>query len=166
MALIECSECRKQISDKAAACPHCGAPVASVPSSASTSTPTTSTQPSKKKTHPANWVVLALIVAAALWYFPKAQRDANLPPMPIDVRFRPALTGPGLVLQVTNTSTRHLTLVVSLKNPSTNQEKSYRLDAAPSGTFDIGHNEGWALASGDQLKITNNDYKSWVGSIP
>ena len=26
MALIECYECEKEISDKAAACPHCGAP--------------------------------------------------------------------------------------------------------------------------------------------
>lgn len=28
MALIECAECKKEVSDKAAACPHCGAPVA------------------------------------------------------------------------------------------------------------------------------------------
>jgi len=28
MALINCSECGKQVSDRAAACPHCGAPVA------------------------------------------------------------------------------------------------------------------------------------------
>lgn len=27
MALIACLECHKEISDKAAACPHCGAPV-------------------------------------------------------------------------------------------------------------------------------------------
>jgi TM2 domain-containing membrane protein YozV len=27
MALINCGECGKQISDQAAACPHCGAPV-------------------------------------------------------------------------------------------------------------------------------------------
>lgn len=27
MALIACAECGKEISDKAAACPHCGAPV-------------------------------------------------------------------------------------------------------------------------------------------
>ena len=26
MALIECSECKREISDKAVACPHCGAP--------------------------------------------------------------------------------------------------------------------------------------------
>jgi len=166
MAMIECSECRKQISDKAAACPHCGAPVVSALSSASTLTPTASIQPLKKKTNPATWVVLALIVVAAIWYFPKAQREANLPPMPVEVRFRTALTGPGLVLQVKNTSTRHLTLVVALKNPSTNQEKSYRLDAAPSGTLEIGYKEGWILASGDQIKITNNDYKNWEGSTP
>ena len=28
MSLVACSECAKQISDKAAACPHCGAPIA------------------------------------------------------------------------------------------------------------------------------------------
>ncbi|MES2973404.1 MAG: zinc ribbon domain-containing protein [Pseudomonadota bacterium] len=28
MALIACGECGKEISDKAAACPHCGAPLA------------------------------------------------------------------------------------------------------------------------------------------
>jgi TM2 domain-containing membrane protein YozV len=28
MALIECSECGNQVSDKAAACPKCGAPIA------------------------------------------------------------------------------------------------------------------------------------------
>ena len=27
MALIACSECNRQVSDKASACPHCGAPV-------------------------------------------------------------------------------------------------------------------------------------------
>ena len=27
MALIECNECKKEISDKAESCPHCGAPI-------------------------------------------------------------------------------------------------------------------------------------------
>lgn len=31
MALIKCSECGKEISDKASACPHCGCPVATPP---------------------------------------------------------------------------------------------------------------------------------------
>ena len=32
MALISCSECGKQVSDKALSCPHCGNPAASLPS--------------------------------------------------------------------------------------------------------------------------------------
>ena len=31
MALINCPECNKQISDKATACPHCGNPIAEPP---------------------------------------------------------------------------------------------------------------------------------------
>lgn len=34
MALIACSECGKQISDKAAACPSCGNPIGATPSTA------------------------------------------------------------------------------------------------------------------------------------
>jgi len=30
MALIKCAECGKEVSDKAAACPGCGAPIAAV----------------------------------------------------------------------------------------------------------------------------------------
>lgn len=30
MALISCSECGKEVSDKAAACPGCGAPIAAI----------------------------------------------------------------------------------------------------------------------------------------
>lgn len=33
MALIACNECGKQISDKAAACPNCGNPIAEAPAS-------------------------------------------------------------------------------------------------------------------------------------
>jgi hypothetical protein len=31
MAIIACKECAKEVSDKAASCPHCGAPIAGVP---------------------------------------------------------------------------------------------------------------------------------------
>jgi hypothetical protein len=161
MALTQCPECDKQISDKATSCPHCGAPAspASMPSSAAP-------KPPKKKTPPATWVVVAFLAVLLFWYMPKTQREANLPQMPVEVKTRSALLGPGLVLLVKNTSTRHLTFVVTLKNPTTNQEKAYRLDAAPSGTVEVGHKEGWAVASGDLLKIVNNDYKNWEGSVP
>lgn len=39
MALIACSECGREISDKAAACPHCGNPMREVPPPLAASTP-------------------------------------------------------------------------------------------------------------------------------
>jgi hypothetical protein len=162
MALIECTECKKQISDKASACPQCGAPVSATSNSQSANT----VSAPKKKTSWFTWLVAVVLAVSAIWYFPKAQKEANLPPMPVEVKFRKAVLGPGLVLQVKNTSSRHLSLMVALKNPSTNQEKTYRLDAAPSTAVEVGHKEGWILASGDQLQITHNDYKAWNGSIP
>ncbi|MBD9583585.1 zinc ribbon domain-containing protein [Delftia sp. DLF01] len=39
MALIACEECGKMVSDKAAACPQCGAPIAGAPSSAPVAPP-------------------------------------------------------------------------------------------------------------------------------
>lgn len=86
--------------------------------------------------------------------------------MPVEVKFRKAVLGPGLVLQVKNNSSRYLSLMVALKNPSANQEKNYRIDASPFTAVEVGHKEGWVLASGDQLNITHNDYQPWNGSIP
>lgn len=169
MALIECSECHKEISDKAVACPHCGSPTAPSVAPKQSEPPNTSVTGNartSKKTSSITWIVLAFVVAVSLWYFPKAMRDANLPLVPVEVKTRAAITGPGLVLLVKNTSNRHLTLLISLKNPTTSQERSYRLDLAPSGTGEIGHREGWPLASGDQLRVSNNDYKDWEGNVP
>lgn len=47
MALIACGECGKQISDKAAACPHCGAPTPSASGTGSTKGIVTTQQTSK-----------------------------------------------------------------------------------------------------------------------
>ncbi|MEY8689434.1 MAG: zinc-ribbon domain-containing protein [Leptothrix sp. (in: b-proteobacteria)] len=155
MALIACSECHKEISDKASACPHCGAPVVSATAA-----------PTKKKTHPGTWAVLVLLIGFLFWYSAKSEREANLPIMPVEVKFRPALVGPGLVLIVNNTSDRYLSFIVNIKNPTTKSEQTYRVDAAPHQAAEVGHKEGWILASGDELKILHNEYKEWQGSIP
>lgn len=167
MALIECSECHKQISDKAVACLHCGAPIASAttnPPEKPTAPTVSNSKPTAKKTSPLTWLALVLIVAASVWYFPKAQREASLPSMPVEVATRTAITGPGLVLVVKNTSKRHLSYMVKLTNPTTNQERAFRLDVGPDSAGEIGYKEGWTVASGDQINITNNDYQQWNGS--
>ena len=40
MALISCSECGKQVSDKAKACPNCGAPISQSSAEPATNEPT------------------------------------------------------------------------------------------------------------------------------
>jgi hypothetical protein len=37
--------------------------------------------------------------------------------MPVQVQYRPALLGPGLVLHLTNESSRYLSLLATLTNP-------------------------------------------------
>jgi hypothetical protein len=71
-----------------------------------------------------------------------------------------------MVLHLRNTSDRPLFAVVTLKNPTTHEEKSFRIDVAGNGTAEIGHREGWVLASGDRLELSNDAFQTWKGSIP
>lgn len=49
MALIECGECKRQVSDKAPACPGCGAPIASAKASSPAPSPTATARPVSAK---------------------------------------------------------------------------------------------------------------------
>jgi len=82
------------------------------------------------------------------------------------VKYRQALTGAGLVLQIKNLSDRNLSILATFKNPTMHQEKSFRVDIGPGKFTEIGHLEGWTFASGDQIAISHNDYNAWNGSVP
>lgn len=161
MALVKCEECRKEVSEKATACPACGAPIAT-----ETATPT-SGHTGKRKTTPAAWAGLIIVLGLVLWYSQSRNfKEQSLPPIPIEVRFREALVGPGMVLRVKNKVDRDLVALVKLRNPTTQEEKSFRLDIAGSGYSEIGHVEGWVLAHGDEISIFNSSFRTWVGTIP
>lgn len=49
MALIDCNECKKQVSDKASACPNCGAPISNKSDIAAIGTNLTTTQLTSKR---------------------------------------------------------------------------------------------------------------------
>lgn len=160
MALIKCGECGKELSDKAASCPGCGAPTAA-------SAASTSPEKKKRKTSPVAWAALVAIVAGGGWYSQSRDfKEQSLPPLPVEVKYRSAMLGPGMVLQVNNTSERPLFALVTLKNPTTHEQKSFRIDMPSKGAAEIGHREGWVLASGDTFEVSNDAFRTWTGSIP
>lgn len=192
MALIDCPECSRQISNKAPACPHCGVPmppaekepipanavqpVVSSPDEAQAEVKRvgpgypyeapTSTPP-KKETSWGTWLTALFLAGAAIWYFQSPlYKNQYKPEMPVKVGFRPSITGPGLVLRVENSSDRHLSILATLTNPSINDSRNFRLDVPPGGTSETGYREGWRLASGDRIVLTHDDYRNWQGSIP
>ena len=75
MALIQCPECAKDISDKVKACPHCGYPLKEMPMSTESIpqlvklTGVKYNKPKSKKTIRIVIIVLALIIFAVAGYF-------------------------------------------------------------------------------------------------
>ena len=49
MALINCDECNKEVSDKAASCPHCGAPIAQAQETKAAGSPLSTVQETCEK---------------------------------------------------------------------------------------------------------------------
>ena len=77
MALIVCLECRKDVSDKARKCPHCGAPIAS---GVSTWKPGAA-GPLKKKPaiRAVKYVLVIAVLGAAWWIWQAATSDKKAP---------------------------------------------------------------------------------------
>jgi len=172
MPLIKCAECQRDVSDKAPACPHCGAPSRSAPPPIATTTE----PPAKprRKTSPVAWVALGLLIFGAIWWiqsgharaYTNQYREANLPPMPVEVAYRQSLVGRGRVFVLKNTSDRQLSVIATLKNPTMNQERTVRVDLSPRGIREIGWGEGWVASSGDTVMLSHNEYKSYSARIP
>ena len=68
MALIKCSECGKEVSDKAKNCPHCGMPINEIKASSGKSVAITisSSQSKEKKKRMPTWVWILIVVASLL----------------------------------------------------------------------------------------------------
>lgn len=118
-------------------------------------------------------VVAGLAVAAYMKYEEKREEYvkaleayARLPEMPIEITYRKALMGPGLVVAFKNRSTRSLSVAATFTNPTLRQEKAFRVDIPANGVTEFGHREGWAFASGDSIKVVHNEYKPLNVSLP
>lgn len=175
MALINCKECGNEVSTTASACPKCGAPQVGNAVSAQIAPLI-----AKKKLSSPAIVGLAFIGVFIGLSIPiyleqreqdqkieaEIERVKNLPEMPLEVKYREALLGSGLVASFKNTANRFLAVGVSLNNPSMHQQKSFRVDLAPGEVKEIGHMEGWAFSSGDTIAISHEEYRELEVKIP
>jgi hypothetical protein len=175
MALIACPECSKGISDKAPACPHCGYPAPgqqtpqgnAVPEAAARVTQpveaaeaavaTAAPHKEKPKTSWSTWLVVLVLIVGGFWYLNSpGYKKQFKPEMPVAVKYRPALTGPGLVLMLENNSDRHLAILATLKNPSLNNTRNFRFDIAPRGRSEAGYAKAgrWQRATKSRSRTT------------
>ena len=169
MSLVNCSECGNQVSDRAPACPRCGAPRATQPAAPSGDPSlgsATASPPPKRKTHLVTWVVFFALIGVVFYYALQDRHQQELKPLPIRTEFRPALIGPGLVLMFENQSDQSMTFLATLERPATNVIKTMELYTGPHGHVSIGSREGWIGQHGDHIKLENIKYRIWTGEIP
>jgi len=76
MALIKCKECGKDVSDKAAACPHCGAPV-ELPAAPAQPVPDAAQGTTKKKMNIWKIIVLVFVALMVIGFFAKKEEPQN-----------------------------------------------------------------------------------------
>jgi DNA-directed RNA polymerase subunit RPC12/RpoP len=154
MAIGKCMECGHLVSDQARACPSCGARL------------------TYAGRHPLRLACgLALVGLLAIFgiYVVQAQRISSLPPLPVEVRFRPSLLGPraGYVVVVENTSDASLPLIARLTHTAVRESRNYDLLVPARSRTDIGKlNGNWTGERGDQIRLENANYQPWSGSIP
>jgi len=95
MALIECRECNKQVSDKATTCPHCGAPVEHPTTEAVEKQPEQADKPKRaekeqwKYRKPLLTIVSLVILAVVIVIFMRVRSGSSL---------RGAVTGPETII--------------------------------------------------------------------
>jgi hypothetical protein len=154
MAIGKCMECGQGVSEHAHVCPTCGAPLTFA------------------RRHPWRAIGALLVVGfvAIIGIFAMAEnRISRLPPMPVQVNYRPSLLGAraGFVVVIENTSDQALPLMATLRHSAVNAGKSFDIYVPARSQMDIGRlNSGWTAERGDQIALQNSNYQPWRGSIP
>lgn len=98
----------------------------------------------------------------------KPQVRKGTPPVPVKVRFRAATEGRGrgMVGVFSNPSSHYLPLIVSLRNPTTSDAKSFSFPIGPRASVRISHRDGWGFLSGDRIALASNGYKTVAVKVP
>ncbi len=159
MALIQCPECKADVSDKAGKCPKCGHPINAV---------------SVKKVGKVVGVIVlglliavgALVVIGLSWNYLHKVPVAAKPVLPVECRYRRALLSNGYVEIFINHSSNVLGVLATFENPTFKAKKSFRLNLAPNKPVQIGHLEGWDFTAGDKITLEEIHYQTAHYNVP
>lgn len=91
---------------------------------------------------------------------------APQPDLPVSVITRNALLGPGRVMRLVNHSAAAtLDVIVTLKNPTTQEERKYNVTISPGRWQEIGYGAGWIIHTGDQATLYSAGYRKMTYTL-
>jgi len=86
--------------------------------------------------------------------------------LPVVVGFQPLIRGQGLVAVIENTSDRHLSIVLTVRNTALPAPKRFKLELQPQSSLNFGHQDGWQFASGDELGLFSEEFAAFRLTVP
>jgi hypothetical protein len=80
------------------------------------------------------------------------------PDMPVRVSFRRAHLGPGFVAVFSTTIKQDIPILVTVKSKALGTTQRFPLHLSQAVPSELGHAEGVAIDSGDEITVTNSNY--------
>lgn len=95
-----------------------------------------------------------------------ALADATQPELPVQVSFRPAWMGQGMVATFRNVGTEQLTLMVEFRDPNLKASRDFALVVEPGASAEVGHPQGWLVNSGQSVRVAASGFRSVTAFAP
>jgi hypothetical protein len=87
------------------------------------------------------------------------------PDLPIRISFRKSLLGSGLVAVILNVSNREIECALDVDSAATGAHFHRALVLDPNRPQEIGGNQGWEFAAGQQVRLSNPQYRPIAGAV-
>lgn len=109
------------------------------------------------------FVILAIVIGLAIVGHSVEQ---SKPQLPVAVSYRQALLGDGLVARFTNRSPGTLELRVQADSPATHFYHDWYLVIPSGGTREVGWLQGWDFLPGQQIELSNANFRPKENVVP
>jgi hypothetical protein len=86
--------------------------------------------------------------------------------MPVEVVFRPAPSGNGIIAVFKNNSPEALPVSVALINPLTSRRRESNFTIEANSLQSIGESQGWVFTPGQRVTVTNPQFGTADYSVP